>query len=116
MGILQKVVEKNNHVGAILTGRDAGLFEFISDHCGESRQQLKLIGKDGQMGLSGGPEPESEDFSLRFLGAKKSGSYEAILRIVTQAANMGVQSQANPGETPVNLYYVDLPIAVAVKI
>lgn len=110
----QKVVTKTDHVGAILIGKDADNFEFVSDPCGASKRQLKLVGADGQGGLLGGPEPETETFSVRFLGTDKPGEYQAILRIVTQAGNTGVLSQGGIGEPPANLYYVDVPISVQV--
>ena len=47
---------------------------------------------------------------MRFLGAETAGDYQGILRVVTQAGNLGVLSQGGPGEPPTNLYYVDIPI------
>jgi sialate O-acetylesterase len=109
----QKIAVPTDHVGAILTGKDAALFEFVSAH--STPQQLKLVGEDGKGGLGGGPTPETETFSLRFCGAEKPGIYQAKLRIVTQAGNQGVLSQAGPGEPPGNLYYLDIPVQVNVK-
>ena len=107
---LQVLTEATDHVGAVIVGKDADKFEFVSDHCGVTRRQLKLVGADGQPGLLGGPAPETETFSVRFLGAEKVGDYQGILRVVTQAGNLGVLSQGGPGEPPTNLYYVDIPI------
>lgn len=110
----QKIIDKTDHVGAILIGQDAERFEFGSDHCGETKRQLKLIGKDGKGGLTGGADPERETFTVRFAGAEKPGTYQATLRIVTQAGNLGIVSQCGDGEPPANLYYVDLPVTVRV--
>jgi sialate O-acetylesterase len=111
----QKVVAKTDHVGAVLIGKDADKFEFVSDHCGATKLQLKLVGADGQGGLTGGPAPETETFSVRFLGTEKAGDYQATLRVVTQAGNIGTMSQGGQGEPPANLYYVDIPVTVKVK-
>lgn len=111
---LQLLTEATDHVGAVITGKQADKFEFLSEHCGATKRQLKLMGADGQAGLLGGPAPESETFSVRFLGADKPGDYQATLRIVTQAGNAGVLSQGGAGEPPVSLYYVDVPISVKV--
>ena len=113
MQFQQKIVSPADHVGAILTGKDAALFEFVSTH--STPQQLKLVGEDGKGGLEGGPTPETETFSLRFRGAEKPGTYQAKVRIVTQAGNLGVLSQSGPGEPPANLYYLDIPVRVNVK-
>ena len=107
---LQVLTEATDHVGAVIVGKDADKFEFVSDHCGVTRRQLKLVGADGQPGLLGGPAPETETFSVRFLGAETAGDYQGILRVVTQAGNLGVLSQGGPGEPPTNLYYVDILI------
>ena len=108
----QKIVAKTDHVGAVLIGKDADKFEFVSDHCGDTKRQLKLVGADGQGGLLGGPLPETETFAVRFLGAEKAGNYQATLRIVTQAGNVGVLSQGGAGEPPGNLYYADIPFKI----
>ena len=76
---------------------------------------MKLIGPDGQPGLVGGQAPESEPLVVCFLGADKPGEYAATVRIVTQAGNAGILSSARPGEPPVNLYYVDVPIRAKVE-
>lgn len=111
---LQKIIAQTDHVGALLIGKDAARFEFVSDQCGDTKQQLRLVGQDGQGGLSGGPEPEGETFAVRFTGAGQPGTFAATLRIVTQAGNLGVLSQGAAGEPPAHLYYVDLPVTVRV--
>jgi sialate O-acetylesterase len=111
---LQKIIAKTDHVGALLIGKDADKFIFVSDHCGDTKQQLKLVGPDGQGGLLGGPTPERETFTVQFIGAEQTGTYTATLRLVTQAGNRGVLSQANESEPPANLYYLDLPVTVRV--
>ncbi len=112
---LQVLSEPADHVGAIIIGKDAGKFEFVSDHCVDSRRKLKLVGDDGQPGLLGGQNPEAERFSVRFLGSDKTGEYQAAIRVVTQAGNVGFLSQAGNGEPPVNLYYLDIPVTVKVN-
>ncbi len=111
---LQVLRDKSDHVGAILIGKDAEEFEFVSEHLGSTPRQLRLIGSDGQPGLLGGPTPESEPLVVRFVGADRPGAHTATLRIVTQAANLGVLSSMLPDEPPVNLYYVDVPVTVRV--
>jgi hypothetical protein len=69
---------------------------------------------NGQPGLLGGQTPEAETFSVRFLGSDKPGDYQATIRIVTQAGNVGTLSLGGDGEPPVNLYYVDIPVRVRV--
>jgi hypothetical protein len=86
----------------------------VSEHLGSTPRQLRLIGSDGQPGLLGGPTPESEPLVVRFVGADRPGAHTATLRIVTQAANLGVLSSMLPDEPPVNLYYVDVPVTVRV--
>ena len=112
---LQVLTKATDHVGAILIGKDAEQFEFVSDHCGPTKRQLKLVGADGRGGLLDGPAPETETFSVRFLGAEKAGDYQATLRVVTQSGNIGVLSQGGQGEPPANLYYVDIPVTVKAK-
>ena len=114
-GELQVMASPTDHVGAVLIGANAKLFEFVSDNCGVSRQQLKLIGADKQPGLFGGPNAESEPVIVRFVGSKEKGRFEATLRIVTQAGNMGRLSLGLAGEPPVNLFYVDIPVSVQVE-
>jgi len=114
MGDQQKIIDKTDHVGAVLIGPDAARFEFVSEHCGATKQQLKLIGPDGTGGLTGGPDYEEETFTIRFVGAANPGTYQATLRIVTQAGNAGMLSIGEAGEPPVDLYYVDRPITVRV--
>jgi hypothetical protein len=112
---LQVMTEPTNHVGAVLIGPSAERFEFVSRHQGATPRELKLIGLDGQPGLAGGQSPESEPLIVRFLGAEKPGQYAAIVRIVTQAGNVGTLSFARPGEPPFNLYYVDIPVRIKVE-
>ncbi|MGA2617093.1 MAG: sialate O-acetylesterase [Thermoguttaceae bacterium] len=112
---LQVLTKATDHVGAVLTGPSAERFEFVSEHRGATPRELKLIGPDGQPGLVGGQRPESEPLIIRFLGADRPGEYAATVRIVTQAGNAGVLSFARPGEPPVNLYYVDIPVHVKVE-
>lgn len=114
MGIQQRIIARTDHVGALLIGADAARFEFVSDHRGRTQQQLKLIGADGQGGLLGGAAPEEETFAVRFTGADRPGAYRAVLRIVTQAGNVGVLSQGAAGEPPIHLYYLDQPVTVRV--
>ncbi len=115
MGPQQKLIAPTDHVGAILAGPDAEHFEFVGAHADAARRQLRLIGDDGQGGLAGGAQAEHEVFAIRFTGADKPGIYRAALRIVTQAGNVGTLSQGEPGEPPVNLYYIDRPIAAEVR-
>lgn len=110
----QKIAAPTDHVGAVLIGKDAALFEFVSPNCGATPQQLKLVGQDGKGGLEGGATPETETFAVRFNGAAKAGDYQCALRIVTQAGNCGTLSQVGPGEPPANLYYVDIPVSARV--
>ncbi len=115
MGLLQKVAARTDHVGVVLIGPDAERFEFVSEQVGATRRELKLVGGDGQGGLTGGPEPESERFAIRFLGADQPGTYRATLRIVTQAGNLGTRSRGEAGEPPVNFYYLDRPVSAEVR-
>ncbi|CAN5454621.1 hypothetical protein BH09VER1_BH09VER1_36410 [soil metagenome] len=110
----QKIMAPTDNVGAVLIGKDAGLFEFVSPHCGTTPQELKLVGEDGNGGLAGGSKPETETFAVRFNAPAKAGSYQCTLRIVTQAGNRGTLSQAGPGEPPANFYYVDIPVTARV--
>jgi len=101
-------------VGAVILGEQAELFEFTGEHRGATPQALRFLGEDGKNGLRGGPAPESEPVVIRFRGADRPGEYLAKLRIVTQAMNAGVLSAGEPGEPPVNLHYLDIPISVRV--
>ena len=42
------------------------------------------------------------------------GADRVALRIVTQAMNAGVLSAGQPGEPPVNLHYLDIPLSIRV--
>lgn len=107
--------QTTDDVGAEIIGPEAPLFEFISPNKGAAAQQLKLIGPDGKGGLVGGNAPESETLVVHFLGTDKPGKHQAILRICTQAGNIGTLSTAGPGEPMANLFYVDIPISVSVR-
>jgi hypothetical protein len=52
---------------------------------------------------------------VRFRGADRPGEYRATLRIVTQAMNAGVLSAGQPGEPPIHLHYLDIPLSVRVS-
>ena len=101
-------------VGAVLVGPDAARFEFVTDHAGGSARQLKLIGRDGKPGLTGGPAPESEKLVVRFLGSPKAGTFSVTLRICTTGGNVGTMSTGKKGEPSPNLFYVDVPVKVKV--
>lgn len=111
----QKVVAPTDHVAAVLIGENADVFEIAGAKTGEAKRHLELLGDDGKGGLRGGSEPEKETFALRFVGAPEAGAYACTLRVVTQAGNLGVLSQGEPGEPPVNLYYFDIPVQATVK-
>lgn len=106
---------ETDHVGAVLIGKDAGLFEFVSEHRGATPQELKLVGADGKGGLVGGPTPEAEKLVVRFVGSAKPGRYTATARVVTQAGNLGTLSDGAPGEPFAHLWYVDIPVSATVK-
>lgn len=103
-----------DHVGAILIGKDAARFEFVTKHPGATPRELPLLGPDGRPGLSGGPSPEAEEWAVTFLGATQPGRYSAIVRIVTQAANANTRSTGQPGEPVEAMYYTDVPVSVRV--
>ncbi len=108
-------MQTSDDVGAEILGDSAALFEFVTEHKGDSARSLKLIGADGKAGLVGGETPESEPLVLRFLGADKPGKYSATLRLCTTAGNLGTVSQGRPGEPMANLFYLDIPVTVTVK-
>ena len=56
-GLLQKVTSATDGVGAIIIGPDAAQFELVTDDPEASPRGLRLIGQDGEPGLSGGPRP-----------------------------------------------------------
>ena len=111
-GPVQSVLQPGDSVGAILLGDG---FELVGSHASADGQSLKFLGADGKLGLLGGPNAEQETFTVRFKGAKAPGKFSAVLRIVTQAANLGTLSQGQPQEPPANLHYLDIPIHVSVK-
>jgi len=111
-GPVQSVLQPGDSVGAILLGDG---FELVGSHASADGQSLKFLGADGKPGLLGGPNAEQETFTVRFKGAKAPGKFSAIVRIVTQAANLGTLSQGQPQEPPANLHYLDIPIDVSVK-
>ncbi|MEI6339241.1 MAG: hypothetical protein WCQ57_11755, partial [Verrucomicrobiota bacterium] len=94
----------------VLTGKDADKFELVGANA--DGKSVKLIGNDKKPGLLGGESPESESFSVKLKEGVPPGSYQAAVRIVTQAVNTGVRSTGETNEPPVNLYYTDLLIQV----
>jgi hypothetical protein len=106
--------DETDHVGAEIFGSAAERFAFVTEHPGMNARQLRLIGEDGKPGLAGGGQPESEPLQIRFLGATMKGTYQATVRIVTQAGNTGIRSTGKPKEPLENLFYVDMPIEVLV--
>jgi hypothetical protein len=112
---MQRVVTPSDDIGAVILGKQAERFEFVSEHRGTTPQTLRFLGSDGVGGLHGGPAPESESLTIRFQGADRPGEYQATLRVVTQAMNASVLSAGHPGEPPVNLHYLDLPLRVRVR-
>jgi len=113
-GNAEHVRGTTDDVGAILTGRDAAMFEFVTTQPGGTLHEVKLLGSDGKPGLSGGTTPESEQWAIKFLGAAKPTTYSATVRIVTQAANVGTRSRGNAGEPVEAMYYLDVPITARV--
>lgn len=111
-GPVQSVLQPGDSVGAILLGDG---FELVGEHVAADGQSLKFLGADGKPGLLGGPAAEQETFTVRFKGAQAPGKFSAVLRIVTQAANLGTLSQGQTQEPPANLHYLDIPIHVSVK-
>jgi len=107
--------DDSDHVGAEIIGPAAERFAFVTKHPGENAQQLRLIGVDGTPGLVGGAHPEPEPLQIRFLGAPAAGTYQATIRIVTQAGNTGTLSTGRPGEPLENLFCVDIPVTVRVE-
>jgi len=112
---MQRLTAPCDDRGAVILGEQAELFEFVSEHPGATPQTLRFLGADGQSGLRGGPTPESESVVVRFRGADRLGEYRATLRIVTQAMNAGVLSAGQPGEPPIHLHYLDIPLSVRVS-
>jgi sialate O-acetylesterase len=111
---MQRLTAPCDDVGAVILGQQAEWFEFLSEHRGATPQTLRLLGADGTSGLRSGPMAESESVVVRFRGADRSGEYRATLRIVTQAMNDGVLSAGQPGEPPIHLHYLDIPLSVRV--
>ena len=109
-GLMQKLIEPTDHVGVVLTGKDADKFELVGANA--DGKSVKLIGNDKKPGLLGGENPESESFSVRLREGVAPGKYQAAVRIVTQAVNTGVRSTGETKEPPINLYYSDLLIQV----
>ncbi len=114
MGLLQKITTPTDGVAAMIIGPDAAHFELITDHPGPSPRTVRLVGADGEPGLTGGPKPESESFRIRFCGGPEPATFSAVLRIVTQAGNMGRLSQGEAGEPPASLSYVDIPLSASI--
>jgi sialate O-acetylesterase len=109
-GLMQKLIEPTDHVGVVLTGKDADKFELVGANT--DGKSVKLIGNDKKPGLMGGENPESESFSVRLKDGVPPGKYQAAVRIVTQAVNTGVRSSGKTNEPPLNLFYTDLLIQV----
>lgn len=107
---------ESDYVGARLIGEDAGRFEILgdSDHLVDGGNGIKLIGPDGQVGLTGGEQPEAEVFRVKVRDGTGRGSYRAVLRIVTQTAT-DTLSTGKPDEPAKGLYYVDLPVTAELK-
>jgi hypothetical protein len=105
---------ETDHVGAVIVGKDAERFEFVSEHLGGSSRELRLVGGDGEGGLLGGADPEREPLVVRFRGSDEPGDYAATVRIVTQAGNIGRLSSGREGEPLPQLFYVDIPVSVTV--
>jgi sialate O-acetylesterase len=105
---------ETDHVGAVILGKDAERFEFVSEHLGGSSRELRLVGGDGEGGLLGGAPPERESLVVRFRGSDEPGDYAASVRIVTQAGNIGRLSSGREGEPLPQLFYVDIPVSVTV--
>jgi len=80
-----------------------------------AKRKLRLFGADNQPGLSGGASPENEGFTIKFLGTAQPGADAAMVRIVTQAANLGVRSASQESEPAEAMYYLDLPVTVRVR-
>lgn len=110
----QSVSDIGGQVGAIFVKANSAGFEFNSPNATDDKSGVKFVGADNTPGLSGAPDPESESFTVRFKGEQKAGTYDATVRIVTQATNLGVLSQGKLGEPPLHLYYVDIPVKVTV--
>jgi hypothetical protein len=51
---------------------------------------------------------------VRFRGSDRPGDFSATVRIVTQAGNVGRLSSGADGEPLPQLFYVDIPVSVAV--
>lgn len=102
------------HVGCELVGPDAEAFEFMAEHAAEGGRGIVFTGADGEPGLAGGAEPESEPFRVRFRGAREPRAYRAAVRIVTQAGNLGTASPGGAGLPLKGLSFVDLPVEAVV--
>jgi hypothetical protein len=77
-------------------------------------KSVKLVA-DNKPGLLGGEKPESESFSVKLKDGVTPGSYQAAVRIVTQAVNTGVLRTGETNEPPVNLSYADLAVTGTVE-
>ncbi|MEX1042208.1 MAG: DUF1592 domain-containing protein [Pirellulaceae bacterium] len=103
------------HVGLELIGPDAQRFELLGGHAIDDGQAMKLLGEDEEPGLKGGPQPEFETFQVRFRGAPQAGTFEAKLRVVTQAGNLGTPSSGEEGQPTKGLQYVEIPLEAIVN-
>ncbi len=110
----QYMVE-TKHVGIELMGKEPANFELVGPHLTANKKGIVLTGQDKKVGLEGGKQPEYEPFQVRFLGGKKAGTYEAAVRVVTQAGRVGMLSQGKSDEPERGLYYIDIPVQVKVK-
>ena len=111
---IEHVWGETDHVGAVILGKDAELFEFVSDHRGGSPRELRLVGADGEGGLLGGEDPEREPLVVRFRGNRQPGEYTASVRIITQAGNVGSLSVGGEGEPLPHLFSIDIPVSATV--
>ncbi|CAN5455296.1 hypothetical protein BH09VER1_BH09VER1_36460 [soil metagenome] len=108
-------LQKIDDVGVELVGPQAAMFELKGEHATPDGLGIKLLGASGKPGLLGGPQPESESYTVQFRGASQPGKYTATVRIVTQAGNMGTLSKGEAGQPLINLSYVDIPVTVEVR-
>jgi mono/diheme cytochrome c family protein len=106
---------ETEHAGLELIGEHADRFELVGTNTIDGGRAIKLVGADKQTGLEGGPEPESESFTVRFRGADTAGTYRAVVRVVTQAGNAGMPSNGEQGEPAKGFCYVEIPVEAIVK-
>jgi hypothetical protein len=102
------------HVGAELVGPDAAVFALVGEHAAADGRTLTFQGADGEPGLRGGPDPEAEVFRVRFRGGREPRRYNAAVRIVTQAGNLGTVSSGEAGLPTAGLSFLDIPVEATV--